>query len=332
MNDHIEAKILDPKALEILGQFPEGERSQVVEKYVIIGDTVVRYAQIVTSEESISKYFTPVTENLQSLSNNLESTRKQLEGRIPETVKAELGGLITQIKSAASSLDDMQKQYRDLFSAIIPAVSKSSTKGAISCEAVFQSLQSTFRDDRFEDVSGKARFTDILGHPSFGGQPILIEVKEYSNPVDSQEVEKFWRDMGARNSSVGCFISLRTYIRTVTNDFSIITNGSRIGVFVVSEEMKAQGHIFSYLVARKLLESLQQLTNATPDKNELILQILNNRLKEFKEGLLELEQVDSDLQKAQEGIDRIRKRVSVSRIRLETIIDVTLSDFVKKPA
>lgn len=325
-------ELQDEKAIGILERFPETERSQVAAKYIIVGDTVVRYAQIVTSEESLQRFFDPVTADLHTLAESLESTRKQLEGRIPDTLKAHLDGVITQLSGAASSLGKLREEYQDLLASIIPSLAKPSTKGAVSCEAVFQSLQCTFRDDRFEDVSARARFTDILGIPSFGQQPIYIEVKDHSNPVDSSEVNKFWRDMEVRKASVGCFLSTRTPIRTVTTDFDIVTKGSRIGIFVVSEAMGGQGHIWGYIVARKVLEAMSQRGDAIEaEKYEWVARVLSSRIQEFRKGLQDLEQIEADIEKVREDIGqrlkKIGRRTSNLRTKLETIIDVTLHDF-----
>lgn len=95
------------------------------------------------------------------------------------------------------------------FSLMPSQLAKSVEKGAISSEIIFNSLQESFREDHFEDVSGKARFTDIIGTPPFATEsPILIENKEWTQPVATQEVDKFWRDMDARNATIGCFFSM----------------------------------------------------------------------------------------------------------------------------
>jgi regulator of replication initiation timing len=318
----------DEEAIRILHQFPEDERGRVAAKYIVIGDTVVRYAQIAVSEESIQRYFDPVTRNLQTLHENLETTRKQIEDKIPESLKANLDSFITQLTAAVTSLTNLRQDYHELLSPIIPTLAKSSTKGAVSCEAVFLSLQSTFRDDRFEDVASKARFTDILGIPPFGYQPIFIEVKDHSDSVPSGEVDKFWRDLETRQSPIGVFLSIRTPVSTITSDFSIVTNGSRIGIFAVSEAMGGQGHIFGYMMARKILELLLVRGNTiTTEKYEWIAKVLNNRIQEFKIKLRDLEKIESSIDKARSEIDqtlqKVSRQISGLRTSLETMIDVT---------
>jgi hypothetical protein len=322
----------DPKAIQILEQFPQEERGKVTEKYIIVGDTVVRYAQIVTSEESLQRYFDPVTTDLGTLAKNLENTRKQLEGRIPDTLKANLNGVIAQLTAASDSLASLHQEYQGMLSTIMPVLSKPSTKAAVSCQAVFQSLEESFRDDRFDDVSTKARFTDILGTPLFSTQPIYVEVKDYSNPVKSDEVKKFWQDLETRKASIGCFVSLRTPIRTVTSDFCIVTQGSRIGIFVVSGEMNNQGHVFAYLAARKMLEMILQRGGAIEtEKYEWVARVLNRRIQEFRASLRDMEQIETDIAQVRSDVNdklaKIAKRTSDLRTKLETIIEVTLGDF-----
>ena len=46
-------RLKDERAIDIAKRLPESERSQIIEKYIVIGDTVVRYASIVTSETHV---------------------------------------------------------------------------------------------------------------------------------------------------------------------------------------------------------------------------------------------------------------------------------------
>ena len=321
----------DEKAIEIVKGLSESERNKVIEKYIIIGDTVVKYASIVTSEESLHRFFDPVTENLRQLSGNLEATIKHLEEKIPDTLKVTLNEIAKQLEGTAKSFQQHYANYAKMLSNIFPTLAKTK-RGAISCEMIFNELRDCFRDDKFEDVSSKARFTDIVATPSFSHQTILIENKDWTEPVASYEVEKFWRDMEVRNTTIGCFFSLRSPIRDVTSDFAIVPRGSMLGIFVVNAALNYRGHIFGYMVARKILEMLSRKPIMETEKYELIIKILNNRLQEFKNKMEDLEEIESEIWKTKEEVskrlEKVAKKVSNLRNSIETLIELTFKDLL----
>ena len=323
----------DKRAIEIVKNLPITERDKTIEKYIIIGDTVIKYASIVTSEASLQQFFEPISKNLTVLSEDLQKTVKHLEGKIPDALNASLRVIAKQLEGTASSFEQQHKNYSDMLSQIFPKLAKSVEKGAISSEIIFNSLLETFREDRFEDVSGKARFTDIIGIPPFASEnAILIENKEWTQPVATAEVDKFWRDMEARNASVGCFFSMSTPIRSITNDFAIVPRGSKVGIFVVNEAFNHKGHIFGYMVARKILEMmLGEKTNIETGKYQLIAHILNNRLQELKDRMDDLESIENEIWRAKEGLnktlERLAAKVSKLRQNIETVIEMTFKDF-----
>jgi hypothetical protein len=320
----------DGRAIEIVKGLPESERDQIIEKYIIVGDTVVKYASIVTSEASLQRFFEPVTKDLRKLSEDLDKARKNLEENIPGTLKDKLGEIAQRLGGTADSFKTQQENYAKMLSDIFPTLAKTK-RGAISCDMIFDELRDTFREDEFEDVSSKARFTDVIGMPPFATQPILIENKDWTEPVASSEVEKFWRDMETRNATIGCFFSLRSSIRTITSDLSIIPKGSSVGIFVVNEAFSHRGHIFGYMVARKMLEMLNQRPVVEAGKYELLVKILNNRLQELKCKLDDFESIENEIWRAKDDLaktlERIAKGISKLRNTIETIIENTFKDF-----
>ena len=53
------------------------------------------------------------------------------------------------------------------------------------------------------------------------GLKIIVEVKNYSNPVPYHTVEKFYKDLEATSAQGGIFVSLQTEITGITKDFCI---------------------------------------------------------------------------------------------------------------
>lgn len=304
----IEITLKDPRAIEIFKRLPPDKKDEIIEKYIILGDTVILYASVVPSEDYIQKFFKTSIEEL---------------GKIPETIKNNLSGIAEELKGVIVS-------YREMLSKIIPSLGKGVERGAIACNTVFTELQNVFVDDQFEDVSTKERYTDILGTPTFATNPILIEVKDHSNPVPSDEVDKFWRDMEERNALVGCFFSLRTSIRNTTEDFKIVSKGGSLGIFVVNEAFNNRGHIFGYMVARKILEVQSKLPTVGKEKYALIARILNNRLKDLKNAEDEFEVVKQKLREAKEKVnstlDSAVEKVSSLHGRIHQIIESTFKD------
>lgn len=231
-----------------------------------------------------------------------------------------------------SITDTLNKLNENLVSSIF-ASAKPQKKGAFSCDAIYQSLQENFKEDYFEDVSGKARFTDILATNHARQAPIYIEIKDYANTVPSTEVQKFWRDLETRQATIGCFISLKTAIANTTSDFCFCNNGKQIGIFIVSEAMGGQGHLWAYKTARRISELItpQALDTNIMEKTEWIISILNARLQEIQSNLQDFEKIQNDLEKSKETIEKnlasIIGKVNKLKTKLETTIDISLNDF-----
>jgi len=337
----LQIEITDETAMQILNRFSEQERGQIAAKYIVLGDMVINYAQLTTNQQNLQDYFTPITDKLvnqvnlavTTASQRFELVRKELEGKIPQTVSAELNKL-TQPIAQLDNIVQLLNQLHETLSQTISSVSKPAKKGSFSCEIIFQSLKELFNEDQFEDVSAtKARFTDIVAMPNSSKQPIYIEVKDYTKSVPSEEVQKFWRDLEVRQATIGCFISLKTAITSVTDDFRIQNNGSKIGVFVVSEAVGGQGHLLAYRTARKISEVMVPPVVETEqaEKTEWIAHLLNNRLQELKRNLQDFEKIQNDLEKSKETVEKslssVVKKVTELRAKLETTVDTALLDF-----
>jgi len=336
----LQIEITDETAIQILNRFSEQERGQIAAKYIVLGDMVINYAQLTTNQQNLQDYFTPITDKLvnqvnlavTTASHHFELVRKELEGKIPQTMSAELSKL-TQPIAQLDNIVQLLNQLHETLSQTISSVSKPAKKGSLSCEVIFQSLKELFNEDQFEDVSTKAKFTDIVATPNLLKQPIYIEVKDYTKSVPSEEVQKFWRDLEVRQATMGCFISLKTAITHVTDDFRIQNNGSKIGIFVVSEAVGGQGHLLAYRTARKILEVMVPPVVETEraEKTEWIANLLNHRLQELKRNLQDFEKIQTDLEKSKETVEKslssVVKKVTELRTKLEATIDTALRDF-----
>lgn len=184
------------------------------------------------------------------------------------------------------------ENIREQIKLIIPTIATPSKKGEITVDQIFQSLQSHFMDDSFEDVSGIGKFSDLLATTSEAKVPILIELKDYKGTVPTQEVEKFWRDMERRGTRYGVFISMRSGITKCSGCITIKTEMNKTAVFVVNSELNWTGHLFAFYTIKKIAE-LEALK-----KKELNGEELSKVIAKINKHCL-------DLQKSIESIDTI---------------------------
>lgn len=82
-------------------------------------------------------------------------------------------------------------------------------------------VESILREE-FAEVTNVARSSHSGDLALFlRGHKIVVEVKNYTGPVPNTEVEKFRRDLSTSAASGGLFISLRSPITRITNDFAM---------------------------------------------------------------------------------------------------------------
>ena len=157
------------------------------------------------------------------------------------------------------------------------------TRGQVGEAFVEQILREKFE---VTNVTSQAHSGDLS--LSVGSQKIMVEVKNYSKPVPSSQVEKFQRDLITARARGGVFISLNTPIATVTNDMVLRFEGAIPCVYIcdnnshaiicatnlvscavslcdrVAAETKSRGNIVS--AAQEISSALNKVSSA---RNEL---------------------------------------------------------------
>jgi len=88
---------------------------------------------------------------------------------------------------------------------IVPTMTTTAKK---AIKNMFQSLQSHFMDNSFEDVSGTGKFSGTLAMTSGSKILTLVEVKNYKGAVPMLEVEEFLRDKERSGRLYGVFVSM----------------------------------------------------------------------------------------------------------------------------
>jgi len=177
---------------------------------------------------------------------------------------------------------------------IVPTIATPTKKGEATVETVFNSLKEHFMDDSFEDVSRIGKYTDILATTSDTKTPILIELKDYSGTVPSEEVEKFWRDIERRGTKYGIFVSMRSGITKCSSCISVKTEMNKTAVFVNNSELNWSGHLFAYYVVKKIaeLESIKKKELKGEAINKIIAKV-NNHVLELQKNVESIENIQT---------------------------------------
>jgi hypothetical protein len=208
-----------------------------------------------------------------------------------------LGNMVISCASVSTAEETVEDFFRPLqedletlrkqLTLIVPTVAKPAKKGEITVEHIYKSLGEYFMDDDFEDISKIGKYTDIKAKPKDINQEVLIEVKDYTTPVPSDEVDKFWRDMELRNMRYGVFISLRTDITKTCDCIKVVPRLNKTAVFVVNERIGMRGHIIAYYIIRKIIEHENSMkkdlnikeTSEVVNKINISLKSIKNEIK-----------------------------------------------------
>jgi molecular chaperone DnaK (HSP70) len=149
-------------------------------------------------------------------------------------------------------------------------------------------------DDSFEDVSRIGKYADILATTSDTKTPILIELKDYSGTVPSEEVEKFWRDIERRGTRYGIFVSMRSGISKCSSCISVKTEMNKTGIFVNNSELNWSGHLFAYYVTRKIaeLETMKKRELKSGEITRIITRV-NNQIQELSKNVESIDNIEA---------------------------------------
>lgn len=225
---------------------------------------------------------------------------------------ASIGTRKETVEEFFSPLRSDIEMIREQLKMIVPTIATPAKKGQITVEAIFSSLKEHFMDDSFEDVSRIGKYSDILATTSDTKTPILIELKDYSGTVPTQEIDKFWRDIERRGTRYGIFVSMRSEIAKCSSCITIKTEMNRTAVFVNNSELNWSGHLFAYYVVKKLaeLEFMKKKGLNVEDIAKIITKVNNNIV---------------ELQKIVESIDTIENIADGLRTTCKNRLDELIS-------
>lgn len=186
------------------------------------------------------------------------------------------------------------EMIREQLKLIVPTIATPAKKGQVTVETIFSSLKEHFMDDSFEDVSRIGKYTDILATTSDTKTPILIELKDYSGTVPSEEIDKFWRDIERRGTRYGIFVSMRSGITKCSSCISIKTEMNRTAILVNNSELNWSGHLFAYYVVKKIaeLESIKKKELKGEEIGKIIAKV-NNHVLELQRNVESIDTIQT---------------------------------------
>ncbi len=283
---------------KIIDNTPKDILDYTLEKYIIIGNMVTNYASISESKETMKNILIPINADI----------------IIP--LKTEIESLRQQIKM------------------IIPTISIPSNKGNITQETIFKSLTEHFMDDSFEDVSKMSKYSDILSHTSGYNEPILIETKEWTSSIPTEQVEKFWRDMEIRDCKYGIFISMKTNISKISGALKIEIRNGRTVVFIVNNELNYKGHIYAYYTIKKIIDlEFSNKRNTTKDELLKFIPLINKKAIEIGKDNETLDDLINIIEELKSGNNRkfetIRNKISEYKRNIDLKIKDMINDIEK---
>lgn len=133
---------------------------------------------------------------------------------------------------------------------------------------------------------------------------ILVEVKNYTSPVGTQEVDKFYRDLSANSSIVGgIFISLNTPIIGIPNNFHFTYRSETPVVFVSFSSEKPDEII---MLAADLLWSFVDSKCVVDDQ---IFQKLSNKLTKLSDCLNNLSMCRTHITETRAVLDKQMSKI-----------------------
>jgi predicted nuclease with TOPRIM domain len=345
--------IENPKVIDILQKIPENKIRDYIEMYILIGDTVLSYATIQTSEETLQKYFGDIVEKLSKNVADIDKLREKVERGIseslPEMLKKEINsGLkekLDELKSTTTTLNKIKDQMPETLKPYLGNLEKitnnlsdfsyrfkgTKEKGIIGEELVYQILVEYFKEDNFEKVSTQKNHSDIKAS-SNDMVDILIEVKNYETPVPSNQIQKFWSDLESQGINIGCFVSLNSSIQGDIGNYKIISNGNKLGIFINASQFMGQNGIedsirLIYFIAKKFAQYFKQIEKAKIEDGTISSKLdkILSEINHFKSQLERLKKIRADLKQiekiTQENIYEIENLYRELDNRIEKIIN-----------
>lgn len=157
-------------------------------------------------------------------------------------------------------MHEMQNTLHDIHSRLI----NSKNKGTLGEDVILSSLTHAFSEDKVE-VSAHIAHSGDYQITTKDGHRILIDVKLYSNPVPTKEIDKLKRDVKESGCECGVLLSLNSHIsskkRIETEPF-----GKGHIVYMGNAGLDGHGAIMCVLLANALMKSNKTQSHVVADR------------------------------------------------------------------
>ena len=248
------------KDIPWIQSYPENKQYEELLKIINLGKSVIEFTQLSINPECsvldpICKKFDAIEkETLQNRKeeyDKLENSRVLIQKDVSETT-AKVNEIYQIIKNDQMEHKTNLLQIQDTINIFTKSTNKSSVKGKVSETIVQNIISNFFTDDTILDTSKESKAGDyqlIMND----GMKLMIEVKNYKNPVDKNEVDKFVRDI-KHNKLNGIFISTTSKIvKKKLLEIEELPSGE-ITVYISNTGISGESIILGILLLKELIK------------------------------------------------------------------------------
>ncbi len=250
------------------------ENIKILNQKLNLGYTLSSLAQITPNPENT--LFNPFFENVGNLFEKNQNTFKSITDN--------LSGEISKID--------------DTIGKLIYSSANVSLKGKIGENIVFSTIQNYFPDWIIENTTGQTAEADyhITTNTNL---KILLEVKMYTQNVNTAQVEKFRRDLKRTHLPVGIMLSCTSGI-SKKKKFEIEKIGDQIFIYIPNAGTDGISLIWALLLSQHLYQY-----NLKNKDNYFEIDKLYEIFEEFKDEIKEVYKLGYEIVKAKETIDNL---------------------------
>ena len=240
---------------------------------------------------------------------DIKNIKSNMDGYQTDSIKLD-------IKNLQNTLDKMDMsenicKFSSILEQLFGISHNSSKKGKISENMIYAILRQKFKDYTIEETRNRAHYGDgIINIPTNDKDKdirVMIEIKNYSKAVDSNEIKKLRRDMKYTNIKYSLFISLKSGFvgkkQMAIEEFK--SNGKMCYIIYIPNMMDDICKIES---AMALIHSLIEFNKHRNNKNIEIKWLEHN----ISDHLKQLDTVYNDYSQLKDEYNKMEKNIKQS--------------------
>jgi hypothetical protein len=192
----------------------------------------------------------------------------------------------------------------------------SSKKGKSNELLILKKLTSEIKNWEFSRVSDDAMNCDLLAES--GEQSIMIELKDYTQPVPSKEIKKFIRDVTAKCPTAGLFLCTNG-ITGQNCDYFVenrLINGKNTPLLFVANSSPS-GWVLAFLLLEELIKQVNNAQSLSTQYDcSTITHAINTFIADVEDSIMRLKSLDGE-------ISRLRSEYAENRRKINDLLDDT---------